>query len=1315
MKFKRMLSAVIVLIMTASVGIEFYSINAATIPERSVLPYMDTSLSFEERAADLVSRMTLEEKISQLGHGAPAISRLGITKYNYWREGIHGVARQGKATSFPTSLAMSNTWDRELLYKMADITSTEARGKNSKYNLSYWSPTINMARDPRWGRNDETYGEDPYLTTEYGIEFVNGMQGNDPKYLKTIATLKHFAANNCESERQGGSSVMDEQTLHDYYCRAFKDIVEKSAPASVMSSYNAITLTRNGENVYDYIPSSANSHLLNDLLRRNWGFEGYVTGDCGSVNNLNSRLTYKRTLFPDAADLSAVPQSATIAKAIQAGNDLDCGAVSQENGYEAVEMGYMSEDEVDLAVYRMFLQRMRTGEFDTGVTYHNITSNVLEKAEHIAVAEEAAEKSLVLLKNEDGILPIKNDVKKIALVGNLASEAYLGDYSGTPEVTTSPYEGLVEVLGKTNPNAEINYLGNVTDETVILNLKSLKLVLSDGSKRTVDLAKATEVSGMTLSNGEMNNVARNGAAVIKNINFADVVSAEAEMSNGINSPGGEIILGYGSANQQVAAISTNQSLAEGKYGICTGEYTGASGGYNKIADLYIKVNVNSEFSVDKYTNQLNDADIIIAYAGTTTSDSSESKDRAGIALPASQAHVDAITSKYPEKTIVVMQTVGQIDISSFENNAKAILWTCYNGQAQGTALAKVLTGQVNPSGKLTTTWYDPADLQIMKVNTNGIYDNEGIKWSRNDYSIRQKDGYPGRTYQYYSGDAVYPFGYGLSYTDFVYGNLSISDNNIDVNGKITVTADVENTGDKFGSEVVQLYIKSPNGDGINLPLKQLKGFDRVELQPGEKKTVTMEIEIADLHFYDEGSQKIFVPNGRYIVMVGKNAEDKNMLTGEFNVSGDLKKDLKTVQVIPTGVTVIGTIKSDGAPSNAISTINAQTSAVMSDETEYPLEDASVTYTSSNDNVATVSNDGTVSPGISEGTSLITVSVTVDGVTKEDVFPVVCRLKNAVDEEVRTQYINQIKKQYEGYNKENYSEKNWSQITTIYQTAYNSLLSEVDGDMLKVTAENAIAEMSKIKVKPPVGVDIYELSNITDGIYNNITLDIKYNGDETVPEAVLIGAVEQADGELVRISETVIGDSGTYEVKDKFKDGEIIKLFVWNSVEGMKPLSEKHKHVFEEQIGPEFMIYNFSESDYDSYATSTDGIELKSVNGLGGFGGFANDTSKKTYTYNGVTYNFTRGLKSGAGSQSKRCINFKPFAGYSQCKVTVLFNAATDRYQGIYQDGKELVKAYGSGSGLAEVSCVVTDMTKPIYTYGGSNNKTIYAIIVEYEK
>ncbi|MCD8089573.1 MAG: glycoside hydrolase family 3 C-terminal domain-containing protein [Clostridiales bacterium] len=1317
---KRLISAGLAAVMTLT-GTSFT--GAAVTGEDGMLPYQNESLSFEERAADLVSRMTLEEKVAQLGHSDSDISRLGISKYYYWREALHGVARQGKATSFPSSLSMSNTWDTDLMAQVADVISTEARGmaaKNGTSDLSYWSPTVNMARDPRWGRNDETYGEDPYLTSEIGSEFVKGMQGDDDTYLKTISTIKHFIANNCEGERQGGSSVMDEQTLRDYYGRAFEDIVKDAAPASVMSSYNATSITRNGETLYDYIPSTANEYLLTELLRSKWGFLGYVVGDCGSVNNLNSRATYKRTLFPDAEVLSEVPQSATAALAIQAGNDLDCGSVSQATLYEAVEEGYLSEEELDFAVYRLFLQRFRTGEFDSNVSYKSISSSVLETAEHVALAETAAEESWVLLKNEDDILPFADTVKNVAIVGDLADTTYLGDYSGEPTDTTSPYEGLQQVLAETHPGAEVHWLGNVDDSTVIFNLKSLTLVKTDGTAVSIDLSKATDTSGLTVSGSSLINVTSWGTAVIKNVDFSDVASVKAEISTGYDSPGGSLLLGYGSSTLQVASLDTQTTASLDDYAEVTAAYTGTDGGYNSTADLYLSVSASSEFSVDAYKTQLDEADVIIAYGTTTTSDAKESNDRSSIAMPSHEAHVAEISAAYPDKTVVVLQTVGQMDVSTFEDNCKAIIWSCYNGQKQGLALAKILAGQVNPSGRLSTTWYDPADLLKMPINTTKkTTDSEGITWSRNEnYKIRQETDYPGRTYQYYNGTPVYSFGYGLTYTDFEYSNLNISDTSVDANGSITASVTVKNTGDREGSEVVQLYITSPGGDGVNLPLKQLKGFKRVTLGAGESAVVSITVDIPDLHFYSEATQTEYVPAGGYTLMVGRNADDSAMLSKTFTVTGSLDSKLSVVSAVPSGIRVVGAVNDDGTLDVTLTSVEANVTAYMSDEAAVELSPSNTTYTSSDERVAVVDENGLITAGTEDGTAIITASVTADGVAVSTDIPIVCQTKAAVTEEMINDALTRLKTAYESYTSSDYSDTNWALITTAYEEAVSSVKVEKDSDILEETTTSAIEYMASIRVKPASGTSIYTIDKTNDTVYGTIETEISYHGDDMEPTAVLIAAVYDENGVLERLDQKEIGDSGDYILDGPYTNKDKMELYIWDGIDTMKPLSEKLDHTFTIADDTSIIVYNFTDSDYDDYFDSTDDVALPTVNGLNGYGGFNTKSAKYSYTVAGTTYNFTRGLQAGLGSTTRRCLYFTPIsnASYTKCTVTVLFNSpSADRYQGIYQGGAELAKSttYDT-SGLNEVTAEITDFTQPVYTYGGGSNKYVFAIIAAYE-
>ena len=1061
------------------------------------LSYLDTSLSFEERAADLVSRMTLEEKVSQLGYRAAAIERLGVSAYNYWREALHGVARQGQATSFPVPLAMSNTWNRSLIYKLADITSTEARAKNSKYDLSYWSPTVNMARDPRWGRNEETMGEDPYLTGQLGSEFVKGMQGNDETYLKTISTLKHFAANNNEKNRSNGSSLMTEFNFRNYYTKVFKNITEQANPASVMTSYNATTITRNGEYIYNFIPSLSNSYLLQDLLRRNWGFSGYVTSDCGAGAYLLASNAFKTGILGS----DSLPDEQYIAEAYKSGLNLECyqsgNNKSGLHGVAAVENGYLSELELGRVVYELFLQRFRTGEFDLDCTYRNITSSVIETDENVAVAEEVAEESWVLLKNDDNTLPLKKDVTKVAVVGNMANTLALGDYSSTPTKTVNPIQGIRKELTNANANVEVNHLGVVSDDESLFNVKSITLVLKNGSTRAVDLSKATGVSGMTVSNGTFIDVTPTAKAVISNVNFDSVASVQVEMATG-SRKGGSINIAYGNGGPTVASVSSQTTANADTYVACTGEYTGEDGGYNGTADMYISASVAVEpFSVAAYQAQLDAADVIIAYAGTVPkqagfgdADSSESKDRATIDLPESQLHVNEITEAYPDKTIVVMQTVGQINVEPFMDNCKAILWTSYNGQTQGTALGKVLTGEVNPSGKLTTTWYKNDDVKKMELagTTKTIEDISGVY---TNYNIQADGDNPGHTYQYYSKTPVYPFGYGLSYTNFEYSNMTMDKTSVDANGTLNFTVDVKNTGSVAGKEVIQLYVAAPNSGVGTTPTKQLKGFEKVELQPNETKTVSFSLDIKELYLFDEAAQKDIITTGTYTAYIAKNAND-TALSKQFEVTGTLESILKTVKAIPSGILVKGLVYEDGTGLTSGTTISSNVSAIMSDEAWADLDSSSTTvvYTSDNTDVASVDENGIVTSGAKEGVTTIHISVTINGKTVSTSYPVVNQIEIKPSPEEVEAAKAELTESYNKLPKAAYSDKNYAELTAIYQQG----LASLDAVMIKT-------ELNTVLAKAINDLNSIEMDKLTVG----------YSVESVNPEHIKAGMIDYRDG------------------------------------------------------------------------------------------------------------------------------------------------------------------------------------------------------------
>ena len=502
-----------------------------------VPPYLDTSLSFEERAADLVSRMTLEEKASQLGNSAAAIPRLGVKGYQYWNEALHGVARSGEATSFPTGLGMATTWNRELVTKITSATSDEARAYNNKKGkeLVYWSPTINMSRDPRWGRAEETYGEDPYLTAQIGSSFVNGLQGDDERYLKAVATIKHYAANNSEFNRHNGNSEMEDRTLREYYTKAFKDVIAATDVQSVMSSYNRV----NG------IPASANTYLLDTLLRKSWGFGGFVVSDCDAIWD----IVYSHRWQP--ADLGhAVNEQEATAYSLRAGCDLNCGSIFPQNAAAAVKAGILSEDTVDMAVLRLFIARMKTGEFDPKemVPYTSAEyswENQISADDHVALAEKSAEEALVLLKNEaaaneqNAILPLNPaQNNRVVVIGDMADEVTLGDYSGTPreDLQSSPLEGITNLLKSKNPNAEVTYIpayeGEFTKGGYVFNVKNFDLKGASGDVYTrLEAKDCVDFAGLQVENDSNFGYVNSGAwAKYENVFIGSISEITARVS-----------------------------------------------------------------------------------------------------------------------------------------------------------------------------------------------------------------------------------------------------------------------------------------------------------------------------------------------------------------------------------------------------------------------------------------------------------------------------------------------------------------------------------------------------------------------------------------------------------------------------------------------------------------------------------------------------------------------------------------------------------------------------------------------------------------
>lgn len=862
---KRVLSmaaAAVLTVTSLSVFTPAKAEQADVVPQ---YPFMDTSLSFEERTADLVSRMTLEEKISQLGRNTSAIPRLGVAKYDYWNEALHGIQNgTGEGTSFPQPFSLAQTWDVELIEEVASTIADEARGHNQPLEeggrgrgLTYWCPTINLMRSPIWGRTSEGYGEDAYVSGILASAFVNGMQG-DPEenggYLKTASTMKHYALNNHENNRGSTSSDASEKDIRDYYTRVFRYVVDNSDVSTVMSAYNAV----NG------VPSSANEFLLTTLLRETYGFTGSVVSDCGAIGNIAGQHKWKPASSGTTTiqgqpitqaylnEDGSVTTPGSVAIALMAGCDMDCGEVYPANAKKAYDQGLITEGQIEKNVYNNLLLRFKLGEFDPDemVTYRSDAysfDNVVETDEHRALAEKAANESGVLLKNDGNILPLDvKDLTKIVVVGDLVDVCELGNYSGHPQEKNliSVYDGISDYLFTHN--------------------------------KEVQLDKVTKFD-------EQGNFSEEDTALI-----------EA-------------------------------------------------------------------------------ADVVIVMGSDTHDDSSEGHDREAMVLTRNQNQMISNVGKLNDNTVLYLQTSNLVELGTFQNDVKAILWSCQNGQAQGVGVANQLFGDVNPSGKITFTWYADED-QVPGIRQYGLSEAYG------DEEEPYTNG--GFTYQYFTGDVSYPFGYGLSYTTYQYSNMTVSKDAADANETLTVTVDVENTGDRAGSEVVQLYVVYPDAEANGLPAKQIKGFAKVDLEAKEKKTVSIDLDLSDCYFWDEEAEKNVVPTGTYTIVAAASSdeEEANKLTKNVTVSGALADELNVLTATPSGVS-INMADADAAITTELTLTKKDDSFV-----DLSTEGLTISYATSDDKVATVDDNGKVT-GVGAGVATITVTAEYNGSKVTSSYPV----------------------------------------------------------------------------------------------------------------------------------------------------------------------------------------------------------------------------------------------------------------------------------------------------------------------------------------
>ena len=933
--------------------------------------YLNPNYSFEERAVDLVSRLTLEEKQALLGNNMAAVPRLGIKQYNVWSEALHGVLAgaspnagiQGP-TSFPGSVALGSSWDPELLELEASVIADEARAmfQAGVKGLTFWSPVVEPIRDPRWGRTGESYGEDPFLAAVMSGGFVRGLMGSDPEYMKAVPCAKHYFANNSEFDRHVGSSNMDSRDMREFYLYPYKELIEKDNLPSIMSSYNAV----------NHVPTSASALYLDTIARRTYGMKGYVTGDCAAIEDIYTGHYYVETA-----------EQATAA-GLKAGVDSDCGSVYQRNAIKALEQGLITMADIDRALVNMFCIRLRTGEFDplSKVPYANYQPSVVNSERSQAIAMEVATRTPVLLKNNVPAgasykaLPIDlSNIKSLALIGPQADKVELGPYSGRPEETsrTSPFKGISQYIADKGLDIDVTLAqgGSTKSKSNLLYVAYFELEKPDGTKTRVDATKYTASSqGITVGSGmgseeQVRSIDDGSWTAYDNI---DLINVE-KMTIGLNIPteGGIVEVHVGSPEGNL--ISTLEATkASGKR---VGGVYGSSSpfemkvnklGYNGPQTVYLVYKAAEDDEIDpEVLKAAKESDVALVFVGTDENTATEEADRLTLDLPGNQLKLIKAVSEVNKNTIVVMQTLGCVEVEEFKNleNVSAILWTGYNGQAQGAAIPKILFGDVTPGGKLNATWY------------KSVKDLPAIT----DYTLRAENGKPGRTLWYFTKPVSYEFGYGLSYTTFKYSNATISKSSITPDDKITINVDVTNTGSYDGDEVVQIYVKTPESPAsLQRPIKRLKGFKRVTIPVGQTKTVSIDIDCADLWFWDMEKDCMTYDSGRYEFEIGSSSQDiRSTLSARMN--GSFTPVLKTV-VADCGVSVMTVGQT------------AQTSytACLSNDSFVAGSKTQVKYTSSNPSIAKIDAAGKVTAA-GPGVATITVQVTYDGKTVSDTYSV----------------------------------------------------------------------------------------------------------------------------------------------------------------------------------------------------------------------------------------------------------------------------------------------------------------------------------------
>ncbi|PYS83685.1 MAG: glucan 1,4-alpha-glucosidase [Acidobacteria bacterium] len=844
-------------------------------------PYKDTSLPVTRRVDDLVSRMTLEEKVSQMMNAAPAIPRLGIPVYDWWNEGLHGVAFSGVATVFPQAIGLGATFDPRLAGRVASVISEEARAKYNEaqrrgnrarfYGLTFWSPNINIFRDPRWGRGQETYGEDPYLTARMGVAFVRGLQGDDPRYLKVVATPKHYAVHSGpEPERHRFDAKAAERDLRETYLPAFRATVTEAHAASVMCAYNRT----NGE------PCCANTHLLVDILRGEWNFGGYVVSDCGAIGDIYQRHHFVKT----AEEASAV--------ALKRGTDIECGDTYRAL-VAAVKQGLVSEAEIDRAVKRLFEARFRLGMFDPPemVPYAKIPFSANDSPEHRQLALDAARESVVLLKNENNTLPLRKDLKAIAVIGPNADEVpvLLGNYNGQPSRATTPLAGIRQ---RVSPQTKVLYATGttLTDVSVVpvpasalrglkaeffanRNLEGAPVLTRADEAVNFDWGMSAPAPGVPADDFS----ARWTGKLVPTVSGKYRFGAIADDGVRVFLDGKLIAEDW--TEHAPTTVTGEVTLEAGKsYDLKMEYYESKLGAVAKL--VWQPPAATSGSPYDEAVKVAKQADAVVLVLGLSSQLEGEEMtvrepgflggDRTDIGLPARQQALLESVAATGKPVVLVLLNGSALSVNWADANVAGIVEAWYPGEEGGAAIADVLFGDYNPGGRLPVTFYRSV-AQLPPFD---------------DYRMQ------GRTYRYFKGDPLYPFGYGLSYTNFKYDKLKLSATRVKAGEGLRVSAEVQNTGAREGDEVVQVYVAHVAAS-VPVPIRSLGGVSRISLKPGERRSVSFTLTPEQLSVIDDAGRRVAEPGEFSITVGGKqpgfkghaDAATTGVVSGKFVVTG----------------------------------------------------------------------------------------------------------------------------------------------------------------------------------------------------------------------------------------------------------------------------------------------------------------------------------------------------------------------------------------------------------------------------------------------